>query len=113
MLALIVYLGMMWNNQRSASDEKVVEVFIGGELVDSYALEEEGSYRFETEEGYNVVTIAEGKAFMSEADCPTLSCIHEGTIEHVNETVVCLPHKLHIAIKGIETKENEIDAISQ
>jgi len=113
MLALIVYLGMMWNNQRLASDEKVVEVYIGGELVDSHALEEEGTYRYETEEGFNVVTISNGQAFMSEADCPTLSCIQEGSIEHVNETVVCLPHKFHIVIKGVDTKENEIDAISQ
>lgn len=113
MLALIVYGGVQWNNGRYADSKKTLEVYVAGNLKATYDLEEEGQYPFYTDQGYNIITISGGQAAITEANCPTLSCTHEGPISHVNETVVCLPHKLHITIAGKPDEEVEIDAISQ
>lgn len=111
LIALVVYGGLQLNNQRTEQDDKLVEIYQDGNLEASYSLEEHGTYRFESDLGYNVVQINDGEARIIEANCPTLSCIKDGPIDHVNESVVCLPHHFHITITGVE--EVEIDAISQ
>ena len=111
LIALAVYGGLQLNNRLTAQDIKQVEIFQDGILEATYPLEVDGVYRFESDLGYNVVEIAGGEARIIEASCPTLSCIEDGSIDHVNESIVCLPHHFHLTITGIE--EVEVDAISQ
>lgn len=111
LIALAVYGGIQLNNSRMDKGVKEVQVFIDGVLEESFPLDSEGSHRYETDYGYNVIEISGGSAKIIEANCPTLSCISDGAIDSVNETVVCLPHHFHIQIKG--TEEVEIDAISE
>ena len=111
LIAISVYGGLQINNRLTEQDNKEVEIFQDGELEATYPLELDGTYRFESELGYNVVQILGGEARIIEASCPTLSCIEDGSIDHVNESVVCLPNHFHITISGVG--EVEIDAISQ
>lgn len=111
LIALAVYGGLQINNRLTEQDHKEVEIYQDGVLQVSYPLEVDGTYRFESELGYNVVQILGGEAKIIEANCATLSCIEDGAIDHVNESVVCLPHHFHITISGVE--EVEVDAISQ
>ncbi len=112
-LALGVYGGLWLNSQRYSDAAKAIEVYIDGELQDVYDFDDEGTYRYDTDYGYNIISISNGQARIVEADCLTQSCIEDGAIEHVNETVVCLPHKFHIKVNGELAQEVEVDGISQ
>jgi len=61
-------------------------------------------------DGYNFLVIENGYAYMKDADCTDKICVHQGRISKVGETIVCLPHKVVIEIKGENT---ELDAVVQ
>ena len=50
--------------------------------------------------GYNLVEIGPEGVRVSEADCPDLTCVHQGTISRAGETIICLPHRLVIRLEG-------------
>ena len=110
-LALVIYGGLELNNRLQATDDKVLAVYIDGEMVDSFPLDEPMTKTYDTDRGYNIIEIDGESAHIREANCPNQSCVHDGHISRVNETVVCLPHHFHIQIEGNE--EVEIDAISE
>ena len=55
--------------------------------------------------------IKNGKADMTEANCPDLLCVHQKAISHQGETIVCLPNKIVVSVAGGE--ESEIDTVVQ
>lgn len=52
----------------------------------------------ETENGNNILKIENGKAYISDADCPDLLCAKHRAISKTGETIVCLPHSLVIRV---------------
>ena len=61
-------------------------------------------------DGYNIFVIENGVVYMKDADCADKICVHQGRISKVGETIVCLPHKVVIEIKG---ENPELDAVAQ
>lgn len=77
-----------------------------------YPLSEDAVYRLEWEDGsYNILTVQDGKASITEASCPDLLCVHERAIAKTRESIVCLPNKVEVLIQGAE--ESELDAIAE
>ncbi|WP_234958763.1 NusG domain II-containing protein [Sporanaerobacter sp. PP17-6a] len=64
-----------------------------------------------TKYGYNLIEIGDKKVRVIEADCPDKLDVKQGYISKPGETIVCLPNRLIIEIKG-ENGENEIDYLS-
>lgn len=85
-------------------------VYVDTRKAAAYSLEEEGEYLIETEHGNNVLVIRDGKADVTEADCPDKLCVKQREISKNGETIVCLPHKVVVEIAN--TKEKELDAIT-
>lgn len=52
--------------------------------------------------GINRIVVSEGWVYMSYADCPDELCVHTGRIRNTGETIVCIPHRVVIEIKGGE-----------
>ena len=78
-----------------------VSVKIDGTQIASYPLSENREVPIKTgdnDEHINVLVIKDGKASISEADCPDKICVETRAVSYVGETVVCLPHKLVIEI---------------
>lgn len=78
-----------------------VSVKIDGKQTASYPLSENIEVPIitgENDEHINILTIKDGKASISEADCPDKICVKTRPVSFVGETVVCLPHKLVIEI---------------
>jgi hypothetical protein len=48
---------------------------------------------------------------MASSDCHNQVCVEHAPISHSGESIICLPHKLVVTIKG--GKEAEVDAIVQ
>lgn len=67
--------------------------------------------KIETEFGYNLLEIGDGKVRVIEADCPDQLDVKQGYISKPGEVIVCLPNKLVIEIMG-EVEDNDVDYIS-
>ncbi len=88
-----------------------VAVKIDGVVTDTYPLSENIEVLIKTgenDENINVLTIEDGKASISEADCPDKICVETRAVSFVGETIVCLPHKLVIEITN-EKMDDQID----
>ncbi len=91
-------------------DSDQVVVLIDGKEQGIYSLGENAEVRVETDYGYNVLTIKDGQAYVSEADCENQVCAHTQPIGRAGGQIVCLPHRVVIRLKT--TEKSEIDAVT-
>jgi hypothetical protein len=66
-------------------------------------LSEDTEMDLETEGGgVNHLVIRDGRAYVTEANCPDKICVrnYTGGICYDGETIICLPHKLVVTVKG-------------
>lgn len=88
-----------------------VSVTVDGQQIASYPLSEDREVTIKTgnnDEHINILVIKDGKASISEADCPDKICVESRAVSFVGETVVCLPHKLVIEITN-QNADGELD----
>ena len=90
-------------------DGNYAVVTVEGELYGEYPLDEDTEVMIVSSDGHiNVLVISNGKAMMTEADCPDKLCVKHAPISKGGQTIVCLPHKLVVRIVS-DTKEG-VDA---
>lgn len=90
-----------------------VEVRIDGVTTDTYSLSENRTERIPCPNGgSNQFKIQDGVVYMTEADCPDKVCIDMHGISKSGETIVCLPHKLVLAIVRTDDESPELDAVT-
>ncbi len=107
-VAIACLLGMKIWQKSNTSGDAVAVVTIDGNIYGEYPLSEDVVERVELPDGsYNVLTIAEGYASVTEASCPDQICVHHNHVKYAGETIVCLPNKLVVEINGGE--DNGID----
>lgn len=87
--------------------DKIVEITVDGVLFGMYDLSEEQTIDIE---GTNFLTIQDGKAQMSKADCPDKICVRHKAISKDGESIICLPNKVVVSIRGGE--EAKADAVT-
>ncbi len=97
---LIMYL--------SRRDGTSVCVEINGEQVAQYSLSEDGVYALNG--GTNILRIESGEAYLVYADCPDKTCVHSGKIKYVGQSIICLPNKVTVIVKG--NASNGVDLVS-
>ena len=89
----------------------IVKVIQDGQEVGIYPLSEDTTVSVPYgEENYNLLFINNGKASISDADCPDGLCVRSRSISRNGESIICLPHKLVIEIESKE--ESELDAVT-
>ena len=79
-----------------------VKVLIDGDVIAVYPLYEDRTVDidFDANSDYiNQLVIKDGKAYVSEANCPDGICKAHYAVSKNGETVVCLPHRLVIEIE--------------
>ena len=86
----------------------VAVVEIDGKTVAEYSLAVNGEYSLNN--GTNVLVIENGQAYLNFSNCPDHTCEITGKIRYVGQTIVCLPNKLSITIKG--NAEGGVDLVS-
>ena len=84
-----------------------VTVKVDGVQVAEYSLSADGTYPLNG--GTNILVIENGKAYLSDANCPDKLCVHQGKISMTGETITCLPNKLTVSVFGAE---QSVDLIS-
>lgn len=87
---------------RSEGDR--VEVRVGGEIYGTYPMNEDITVEIRTgeqNERINVLVIKDGKAYVSEANCPTqswLKCTNHRAICYNGESIICQAHEIVITV---------------
>lgn len=92
---------------------KQVVVSVDGVVTDIYSIEDDGTYEIQGYDGgRNILVIADGVAYMSEASCPDHLCMGMGRISNVGQSIICLPNRVIIEIRDEKTVESEYDTVS-
>ena len=84
-----------------------VVVKVDGVEVAEYSLSKSGTYPLNG--GTNILVIEDGRAYLSNANCPDKLCVHQGKISRTGEVITCLPNKLTVTFFGAE---ESVDLIS-
>lgn len=109
-LLLAILLGSFQFLRRQERSSLAV-VTQDGEQLGSYILSVDKELTFtDARGGRNVLQIKNGKACMSEADCPDKLCMRQKGISRTGESIICLPHRLVIEIKNGE--DSNVDAVT-
>lgn len=99
--------------QALSNDEKYVSIQVNGEEVKRFIFDSKligKTIPIETKYGYNLIEFGDEQVRVIEADCPDKIDVKQGYISKIGETIVCLPNKLVIEIKGIEN-DSDLDII--
>ena len=99
--------------QNFVKDGSYVRVTVDGVVQGVYPLDSEGTYTIKGYDGgYNTMVIENGQVSFSEADCPDGLCVKMGQKSQVNESIVCLPHRVVAEVCEADEKA-EFDAVSK
>ena len=107
----ILCLFLLRDCKQHVQEGNVLEIQIDRVQYGTYSLEQDTSIRVETAHGYNVICIADGQAYVAEADCNDYTCIQMGKISYDGQSVICLPHGLIMTIRS--DKKGAFDAITR
>ena len=85
-------------------------ITVDGKEEGRYPLNKDRQIHLDTKYGHNVVTIEDGKSFVSESDCKDKICMNQGSISVDKTSVICLPNRVVLTIET-ENQKNDIDAV--
>ena len=109
---ILAALGMLAFFLLSAGNPSlaVVRIYQEGKLIRELPLS--GDSVFAVEGPYhNTVTIREGKAAITESDCPGEDCVHSGWISRPGRSIVCLPNRVEIRVEAAAASDDDVDAV--
>ncbi len=83
-------------------------VRVEGREIARYSLAQDGVYPLNG--GTNVLTVENGSAAVTQADCPDKICVEQGRVRYTGQCITCLPNKLTVTLEG--GGEPEVDLVS-
>ncbi len=111
-LALLVLAGAAYGILRLTREPgNEAAVTVDGQLVLTVPLTREATVTVGENRGFrNVVEVSGGRVRVTDADCPDRLCVRQGWIRYSGESIVCLPHKLVVTVRG---SEHDLDAVAR
>lgn len=108
---LVVAAGLLFYLFAGRDDGGFAEITVDGELYGTYDLSKDQTVEIVIGETVtNILQIKDHQADMIEADCPDQICVHQRPIDANGETIVCLPNKIVVEIKG--AKAAQVDTVT-
>mgnify|MGYP000915922662 FL=1 len=92
--------------QGLSNQDKYISIQVNGEEIKKIIFYDSiigKTLPLDTKYGYNLIEIGDNEIRVIEADCPDKYDVKQGSISRIGETIICLPNRLVIEIKGIET----------
>ena len=87
-----------------------IEIKVDNHIYGVYSLNKNRSIVVNENGNKNIVKIEDGHAKMSYASCKNQVCVHHSSISKVGESIICLPNKVIIKVKGVS--KDGVDAVS-
>ena len=75
-----------------------VVVRVDGEEYARLPLERDAELLIESKNGTNLLVIKDKKAYISEASCPDMICVHTGYADEL-KSIVCVPNGVTVSIE--------------
>lgn len=100
--------------QAFSSTGKYISVQVNGKEIKKIIFDTKiigNKIPIQSEYGYNLIEIGDEEVRVIEADCPDKIDVKQGYISRIGETIVCLPNKMVVEIKGLD-KDTEIDIMN-
>ena len=91
-------------------DGDTVTVTVDGKMFGEYSLSENRTVEIKNGNGYNLLVIEDGKAYVKEASCPDGICSSHRPVSSDGESIICLPNKVVIEVHT--NGHNEPDIIA-
>ncbi|NLY44889.1 MAG: NusG domain II-containing protein [Tissierella sp.] len=92
--------------QGLSNKDKYVSIQVNGKEIKKIIFDDAivgKTIPIETDHGYNLIEVGDNEIRVIEASCPDQIDVKQGYISRIGETIVCLPNKMVIEIKGIDT----------
>ena len=90
----------------SGEDASFAEVYSDNKLIRVVDLKIDQTLTVDTTDGYNIITVKDGKIAVTEASCPDHYCMNRGFCAG-GAQIVCLPNRLVIKF----TAEQAVDGV--
>lgn len=90
------------------SKETYAEIMVDGEIYKTINLSEhtgEEIFEIHSKNGLNVIKVHDNEIGIIDADCSDQICMNPEHIEKAGESLVCLPNKVIILVKGIDADD--------
>lgn len=97
--AMAVMAAVFFLPKNTCAQNAVVQIYQDGQLVKELFLDEDQTIRL-TGAYSNTVEIRDGKAAITETDCPGADCVHSGWISSAGRSIICLPNRVEVRIVG-------------
>lgn len=91
---------------------KYVEVTVDGKVVDTLSLDDDIKKEYGYNGNTNTLVIKDGKAKVTDANCPDGICVNHKWVNRSGESIICLPHKFVVTVTDEKTADDEIDAVA-
>ena len=102
-----VAFGVIQLGKRSGGYAVVVQ---DGKETATYPLDEDISVTITSGTGFNTLVIKDGKADVTDADCPDKLCVTQPSISCDGEPIVCLPNRL--VVRVVSEARPDVDIIA-
>lgn len=90
-----------------------VQVEVDGEVVETLDLNKDATLEIESDNGgTNTLVIKDGKAKVTQANCPDGICTNHKEINRNGESIICLPHKVVVTVVNENSGGNDVDAVA-
>lgn len=88
-----------------------VQIRVAGEVVETIPLAKDRTYQITgADGGTNELVLRDGQAWVAEATCPDVLCVHMGKISQNGQSIVCLPHQVVIEVIGMTSSDIDLTA---
>ena len=113
-IILAIVSTLFIRRQAFSSTSKYISVQVNGKEIKKIIFDTKiigNTIPIQSEYGYNLIEIGDEEVRVIEADCPDKIDVKQGYISRIGETIVCLPNKMVVEIKGLD-KDTEIDIMN-
>jgi hypothetical protein len=105
-IVLTSYLSsILWNFPQG----EYLKIDMGKQEIGSFSLNQNVTKVIEGPVGKTEVIIDSGKVRISKSPCTKKYCIHQGWINQINQSIVCVPNQIYISIIGNQTDYDSLN----
>ena len=101
-----------WLYYVNGDNGNFVQVEKNGKVVDTFSLDEDLEKQYDFDGETNTLVIKNGKASVTEANCPDGICVNHKSVSRSGESIICLPHKFVVTVTDEKSTDDEIDAVA-
>lgn len=114
-VVILTLLSLVFIKRQAFSDEnRFISIQVNGEQVKKIIFDKTiigKKIAIESKYGYNLIEIGDEKVRVIEANCPDEIDVKQGFISKIGESIICLPNRMVVEIKGME-KDEQIDIMN-